>query len=98
MGLIALASISCLQHISIFHVEGLTSNGLAAFLLACQTLTKVKLHACFESLIPQQILKYMEARGCALFWRDKTFEASGYVLLDISDLYFKLVMQELNHG
>ncbi|KHN46109.1 F-box/LRR-repeat protein 3 [Glycine soja] len=97
VGLIALASISCLQHVSIFHVEGLTSNGLAAFLLACQNLTKVKLHACFESLIPQQILNYMEARGCTLVWRDKTFEASGYVLLDISDLYFKLVMQELNH-
>ncbi|KAL5125182.1 F-box/LRR-repeat protein 3 [Glycine soja] len=82
VGLIALASISCLQHVSIFHVEGLTSNGLAAFLLACQNLTKVKLHACFESLIPQQILNYMEARGCTLVWRDKTFQASGYVGLD----------------
>ncbi|RDX58336.1 F-box/LRR-repeat protein 3, partial [Mucuna pruriens] len=76
VGLIALASISCLQHISIFHVEGLTSNGLAAFLLACQNLTKVKLHACFETLIPQRILKYMEARGCVLLWREKTFETS----------------------
>lgn len=80
MGLIALASISCLQYISIFHVEGLTSNGLVAFLLACQNLTKAKLHACFEPLIPQQILKYMEARGCVLVWREKTFEASWYLL------------------
>ncbi|KOM47214.1 hypothetical protein LR48_Vigan07g091800 [Vigna angularis] len=86
VGLIALASISCLQYISIFHVEGLTSNGLVAFLLACQSLTKAKFHACFESLIPQQILKYMEARGCVLVWREKTFESSWY-LLDISALY-----------
>jgi len=71
-------------------VEGLTSNGLVAFLLACQNLTKAKLHACFESLIPQQILKYMEARGCVLVWREKTFETSWY-LLNFS-LYFKLVI------
>ncbi|KAK7385597.1 hypothetical protein VNO78_31323 [Psophocarpus tetragonolobus] len=77
--LIALASISCLHYISIFHVEGLSSNGLAAFLLACQNLTKVKLYACFESLIPQQILKYMEARGFVLVWREKMFEASVHL-------------------
>ncbi|KAL2317408.1 hypothetical protein Fmac_031284 [Flemingia macrophylla] len=78
LGLIALASISCLQNLSIFHVEGLTSNGLVAFLLASQSLIKVKLHACFESLIPHQIKKYMEARGCVLLWRDKTLEASRW--------------------
>ncbi|XP_027332535.1 F-box/LRR-repeat protein 3-like [Abrus precatorius] len=74
MGLIALASISCLQHISIFNLEGLTSNGLAAVLLACQNLTKVKLNTSFQTLLPQQILQYMEARGCVLVWREKAFE------------------------
>ncbi|CAJ1970729.1 unnamed protein product [Sphenostylis stenocarpa] len=98
VGLIALASISCLQYISIFHVEGLTSNGLVAFLLACQNLTKAKLHACFESLIPQQILKYMEARGCVLVWREKTSEASGYLPFGhFGPLAPASHMQEVNH-
>ncbi|TKY45800.1 F-box/LRR-repeat protein 3 [Spatholobus suberectus] len=78
VGLIALASISCLQHISIFHVEGLTSNGLTAFLLASQNLTKVKLNACFESLIPKRIIKYMETRGCVVVWREKALETSRW--------------------
>ncbi|KAK7300856.1 hypothetical protein RJT34_11707 [Clitoria ternatea] len=80
MGLIALASISCLQYISIFNLEGLTSNGLAAVLLACQNLTKVKLNTSFKSLLPQHILEYMEARGCVLIWREKEFETFRFSL------------------
>ncbi|KAF7816191.1 F-box/LRR-repeat protein 3-like isoform X1 [Senna tora] len=73
MGLMALASMSCLHHISVYHLEGLTSSGLAAFLLASQTLTKVKLSSTWKSLLPQYIHEYMEARGCVLVWRDKPF-------------------------
>ncbi|XP_061365171.1 F-box/LRR-repeat protein 3-like [Gastrolobium bilobum] len=72
MGLIGLASISCLQHISIFDLEYLTSNGLASVLLACQSLTKVKLNTSFKSLLPQHILQYIEDRGCVLVWKEKS--------------------------
>ncbi|RVW56914.1 F-box/LRR-repeat protein 3 [Vitis vinifera] len=47
VGLLALASISSLQNITILHLTGLTSNGLAAALLACKGLMKVKLHRFF---------------------------------------------------
>ncbi|KAK7276082.1 hypothetical protein RIF29_17214 [Crotalaria pallida] len=74
IGLIALSNISCLQHISIFNLEGLTSNGLVAFLLACQSLTKMKLNTSFKSLLPKHMIEYMEARACVLIWKDKSFE------------------------
>ncbi|KAK2647464.1 hypothetical protein Ddye_014953 [Dipteronia dyeriana] len=75
VGLLSLASISCLQSLTILHVKGLTPSGLAAALLACGGLTKVKLQASFKYLLPQPLLKYLEARGCVLHWRDKVFQA-----------------------
>ncbi|KAK8361398.1 hypothetical protein V6Z11_A03G038900 [Gossypium hirsutum] len=74
VGLVALASISRLQNMTILHLAGLTPNGLAAALLACRALTKVKLHASFRPLLPQSILGYMEAHGCVFHWRDKAFQ------------------------
>ncbi|XVF68431.1 hypothetical protein PTKIN_Ptkin11bG0002300 [Pterospermum kingtungense] len=73
VGLVALASISRLQNMTILHLAGLTPNGLAAALLACGGLTKVKLHASFRPLLPQSIIGYMEAHGCVFHWRDKAF-------------------------
>ncbi|THG22467.1 hypothetical protein TEA_002235 [Camellia sinensis var. sinensis] len=63
VGLLALASISSLQNMTILHVAGLTPNGLAAAMLACGTLTKVKLHTSFKASLPQSLLDHMEARG-----------------------------------
>ncbi|XP_022729409.1 F-box/LRR-repeat protein 3-like isoform X2 [Durio zibethinus] len=74
VGLVALASINHLQNMTILHLAGLTPNGLAAVLLACRGLTKVKLHASFRPLLPQSILRYMEDRGCVFHWRDKAFQ------------------------
>ncbi|KAE8667496.1 F-box/LRR-repeat protein 3 [Hibiscus syriacus] len=74
VGLVALASISRLQNMTILHLAGLTPNGLAAALLACRALTKVKLHASFRPLLSQSILGYMEAHGCVFHWRDKAFQ------------------------
>ncbi|KAK4606805.1 hypothetical protein RGQ29_000871 [Quercus rubra] len=74
VGLLALASIKRLQCMTILHLSGLTPNGLAAALLACRGLTKVKLHTSFKPLLPQSLFEYMEARGCALHWRDKAFQ------------------------
>ena len=59
---------------TILHLSGLTPNGLAAALLACRGLTKVKLHTSFKPLLPQSLFEYMEAQGCALHWRDKAFQ------------------------
>ncbi|WJZ89184.1 hypothetical protein VitviT2T_008418 [Vitis vinifera] len=71
VGLLALASISSLQNITILHLTGLTSNGLAAALLACKGLMKVKLHRFFKRLLPHSLLDHMQSRGCVFQWRDK---------------------------
>lgn len=75
VGVLSLASISCLQSMTILHMKGLTPSGLAAALLACGGLTKVKLHSCFKSKLPQLLFRHLEARGCAFQWRDKIFQA-----------------------
>lgn len=78
VGLVALASISRLQNMTILHLAGLTPNGLAAALLACRALAKVKLHASFRPVLPQSILGYMVAHGCVFHWRDKAFQVCFY--------------------
>lgn len=75
VGLVSLASISCLQSLTILHLKGLTPSGLAAALLACGGLTKVKLHASFKSSLPRPLFEHLEARGCVFQWRDKEFQA-----------------------
>lgn len=74
VGLLSLASISCLQNITILHLKGLTPSGLAAALLACGGLTKVKLQASFRLLLPHQLVKHLEARGCMFQWRNKAIQ------------------------
>lgn len=86
VGLLSLASISCLQSLTILHLNGLTPGGLAASLLVCGGLTKVKLQACFKSLLPQALFEHLEARGCVIQWRDKVLQVSA-VLSIIRSLY-----------
>ncbi|KAH6798279.1 RNI-like superfamily protein [Perilla frutescens var. hirtella] len=74
VGLLSLASISCLQSMTILHPRGLTPRGLAAALLACGGLTKVKLEASFKSLLPKLLFKHLEARGCTFQWREKVLQ------------------------
>lgn len=74
VGLLSLASINCLRNMTILHLAGLTPDGLTAALLVCGGLRKVKLHLSFKSSLPPSFLKYMETRGCALYWRDKAFQ------------------------
>lgn len=74
VGLSALASINRLQNMTMLHLRGLTPNGLAAALLACRGITKVKLHATFKPLLPKSLLDYIKARGCKFLWRDKAFQ------------------------
>ncbi|PIN26329.1 Leucine rich repeat protein [Handroanthus impetiginosus] len=74
VGLLTLASISCLQSMTVLHMEGLSPRGIAAALLACGGLTKVKLQSSFKSLLPILLLEHLEARGCTFQWRDKVFQ------------------------
>lgn len=74
VGFMALSSINSLQTITILHLSGLTANGLAAALLACRGLRKVKLHNSFRSLLPGSLVDYMETHGCVFHWRDKAFQ------------------------
>ncbi|KAL1819188.1 hypothetical protein ACET3Z_014057 [Daucus carota] len=75
VGLLTLASFSCLQSLTILHLKGLTPSGLGTTLLACEELTKVKLHVSFRTLFPGPLIKYLESRGCSFQWRDKEFQA-----------------------
>ncbi|XP_030439568.2 F-box/LRR-repeat protein 3 [Syzygium oleosum] len=75
VGLLSLASISCLQSMTILHLKGLTPSGLAAALLACGGLTKVKLQASFKLVLPQPLFEHLEARGCLFHWRNKVLQA-----------------------
>ncbi|KAL1543626.1 F-box/LRR-repeat protein 3-like [Salvia divinorum] len=74
VGLVSLASISCLQSITVLHQRGLTPRGLVAAFLACGGLTKVKLQASFRTSLPELLVKHLEARGCTFLWRDKVFQ------------------------
>ena len=84
VGLLSLANINRLQNMTILHLTGLSPNGLAAALLACGGLTKVKLHTSLKPLLPKYIFEYMEGRGCVFHWRDKAFQVL---------LFFPLVQQ-----
>lgn len=59
---------------TILHLKGLTLSGLAAALLACGGLAKVKLHATFKICLPQTLLEHLDARGCVFQWRNKPFQ------------------------
>ncbi|XP_019187945.1 PREDICTED: F-box/LRR-repeat protein 3 isoform X2 [Ipomoea nil] len=75
VGLLSLASIGCLQSMTVLHVKGLSPSGLAAALLACGGLTKVKLPSSFKSIFPQPLIEHLQVRGCGFQWSDKAFQA-----------------------
>ncbi|CAO2839239.1 unnamed protein product [Amaranthus hypochondriacus] len=93
VGLLSLASISCLQSMNILHLKGLNPRGLAAALLACGGLTKVKLHSSFKSLLPQPLFKHLDARGCVFQWRKKLYQDE----LEDSKSW-KMQLAETNHN
>ncbi|KAI3974704.1 hypothetical protein MKX01_004433 [Papaver californicum] len=76
VGLLALASISCLQVVTMLHVRGLTANGLVAAIVSCRGLRKMKLHTSFKSSLSQPFIEHIKSRGCSFQWRDKLFQAA----------------------
>ncbi|KAK2981781.1 hypothetical protein RJ640_010298 [Escallonia rubra] len=104
VGLLSLASISCLQSMTILHLKGLTPSGLAAALLACGGLTKVKLQESFKSLLPRLLFEHLEARGCVFQWRDKAFQiiiemalrsTFYYLQAEVDPIFWKLQLEDV---
>ncbi|XP_028797114.1 F-box/LRR-repeat protein 3-like [Neltuma alba] len=91
LGLLSLSSLSSLQTFTVIHVQGLTPRGLAAALLACGGLKKVKLHLSLRSLLPDPFIKHMEARGCVFEWRNKVFQA------EVDPKCWKLQLEDPTH-
>ncbi|KAJ4719119.1 F-box/LRR-repeat 3-like protein [Melia azedarach] len=83
-GLIALASIKHLQNITILHLVGLTPNGLAAALLSCRGLIKVKLHASFRPLLPRVFLHYIEARKLCVYVERQTISRCAFEMKKVT--------------
>ncbi|KAJ3680902.1 hypothetical protein LUZ60_015391 [Juncus effusus] len=74
VGLLALASINCLQNVTMIHVSGISLNGLSGALLVCGSLTKVKLHSSFRPFVSQVLIRHVEMRGCVFQWMNKPFQ------------------------
>ncbi|KAK9290007.1 hypothetical protein L1049_008170 [Liquidambar formosana] len=77
---------------NILHLKGLTPNGLAAALLACGGLTKVKLQASFKSKLPHLLFQHLEARGCVFQWRDKVFQVFLFTCLKFYIAFLLLLL------
>ncbi|KAK9054899.1 hypothetical protein SSX86_025978 [Deinandra increscens subsp. villosa] len=92
VGLLYLASLGCLQSLTVLHLEGLTPSGLAAALLGCGGLTKVKLQSSFRTLLQRSVLENLEARGCVIQWRDKVFQA------ELDPKCWKLQAEDIEEG
>lgn len=78
---------------TILHLKGLSPNGLAAALLACGGITKVKLQAAFKQLLPQPLIDHLQARGCVFQWRNKVFQVCVFesVMRIASSLFIYLI-------
>eukprot|EP01018_Ginkgo_biloba_P000376 Gb_39799 [translate_table: standard] len=70
-GLLALASISCLQSMKLVHLRNVSMDGFASALLACESLKKLKLLKCLKFRLPHDLIEHLEARGCSIRWMDK---------------------------
>jgi F-box and leucine-rich repeat protein 2/20 len=74
VGVLALASISCLQVVTMLHLSGMSPNGLSMALLMCGSLMKVKLHMSFKPFISSVLIERVELRGCTFLWLNKSFQ------------------------
>ncbi|CAN8257469.1 unnamed protein product [Cochlearia groenlandica] len=89
VGLVALANIGCLQNIAVVNTSGLSARGVAAALLGCGGIRKVKLHASLRTILPASIIQHLEARGCAFIWKDNTVQAE-----ELDPKYWKLQLED----
>ncbi|ONM20096.1 F-box/LRR-repeat protein 3 [Zea mays] len=96
IGLLSLSCISGLQNMTIVHVAGITPNGLAATLMVCGGLTKVKLHEAFRSMMLPHMIKNVEARGCVFQWIDKPFKVFYGSPEKLGSIQLCFVLPDLN--
>nr|ADE76629.1 unknown [Picea sitchensis] len=73
VGLLALASLRCLQNIKLVYLRNVTVNGFMSALLACKSLKKLKLLQSLKFNLPRVLIEMLEARGCSIRWMDKPF-------------------------
>ncbi|CAN7113369.1 unnamed protein product [Brassica rapa subsp. narinosa] len=95
VGLVSLANIGCLQNIAAVNTRGLSPSGVAAALIGCGGLRKVKLHASLRSLLPSSLINHMEARGCSFLWKDyNNHNNSNTLQAELDPKYWKLQLEE----
>lgn len=95
VGLVSLANIGCLQNIAAVNTRGLSPSGVAAALVGCGGLRKVKLHASLRSLLLPSLINHMEARGCAFLWKDyHTNNNKNTLQAELDPKYWKLQLEE----
>ena len=95
VGLVSLANIGCLQNISAVNTRGLSPSGVAAALVGCGGLRKVKLHASLRSLLPSSLINHMEARGCSFLWKDYNNHNNSNTLQVLFSLQVKSLVVKL---
>ncbi|GLJ45460.1 hypothetical protein SUGI_0957330 [Cryptomeria japonica] len=71
VGLLALASLPCLQIMKLVHLRNVTVEGYVSTLLACENLKKLRLLECLKFKLPLALIKSLEAHGCTIRWMDK---------------------------
>lgn len=70
-GFLALVNLSCLQNVNLVHLRNVSLDALAFVLLACESLTKIKLLKQLKSLLPSNLIRRVEDKGCRIRWVEK---------------------------
>ncbi|CAM6096718.1 unnamed protein product [Calypogeia fissa] len=71
VGLLAIASLSCMQNMKLLHLRKVTPEGIREAVFNCGNLKKVKLSTALRTQIPPEMRQISEARGCRLRWMEK---------------------------
>lgn len=70
-GFLALVNLSCLQNVNLVHLRNVSLDALAFVLLACESLTKIKLLKQLKSSLPSNLIRRVEDKGCRIRWVEK---------------------------
>ena len=71
LGMMAIASMPCIQDMKLVHMKKVTVDSYAKTLLACGSLKKVKLLTGLRMTLPPEVIRQLENRGTRLRWMDK---------------------------
>jgi F-box/leucine-rich repeat protein 2/20 len=71
LGMMAVASMSCIQDMKLVHMKHVSVGCFASTLLACGSLKKVKLLTGLRMALPAEVISELEDRGTRLRWMEK---------------------------